>query len=311
MSVRQRLQQNESGIELVMTRTPNEVTIYEVGPRDGLQNEATPVPTAAKLQFIADLRAAGLRWIEATSFVPPSVVPQLADAADLLAGIDAVDPEPGGRYPVLVPNEKGMLRALDAGCDAVAVFAAATEVFSQANIRATIDESFVRFQPIARMAAEQEVWLRGYVSVAFHCPYSGVVDPQAAIDVALRLLDLGCDEVAIADTIGRATPREVDAFLHLATAQLPFERLAFHLHDTSGLALTNVKLALEAGISVFDGAAGGLGGCPFAPGAPGNLATEQLVAMLEGMGIRTGVDAAAVAAAGRTIRSLLTAAPTT
>ncbi|MEX1158309.1 MAG: hydroxymethylglutaryl-CoA lyase [Thermomicrobiales bacterium] len=283
-------------------RLPRRVTIYEVGPRDGLQNEATPVPTEAKIAFVNALADAGLTWIETTSFVNPKAVPQLADASEVMRGIER---RPGVRYPVLVPNERGMERALEAGVDAIALFAAASEAFSQANIQATIDESFERFRPVAAIARRERVWLRGYVSTAFHCPYSGAVSADQAVAVAERLFELGCDEVAIADTIGRATPDDTRALLDLAVAHLPVERLAFHLHDTSGLALENTRLAIEAGISIFDGSAGGLGGCPFAPGAPGNLATEALVAMLDEMGIETSVDAETVAQAAAAMRALL------
>jgi hydroxymethylglutaryl-CoA lyase len=286
----------------LMERIPKRVTIYEVGPRDGLQNEATAIPAAQKIAFVNALADAGLTWIETTSFVNPKAVPQLADAGEVMAGIEQ---RSGVHYPVLVPNERGMERALESGVTAVALFAAASEEFSQANIRASIAESFERFIPVATLARQHNVWLRGYVSTAFHCPYSGAVDPVQAIEVAQRLLDIGCDEVAIADTIGRATPRDTDRLLDLAVAQLPLNRLAFHLHDTFGLALSNVMLALDAGITVFDSAAGGLGGCPFAPGAPGNLATERLVALLDGMGVESGVDPEAVASAGRQMRALL------
>jgi hydroxymethylglutaryl-CoA lyase len=277
------------------------VTIYEVGPRDGLQNEATPIPTDAKIRFVNALADAGLTWIETTSFVNPKAVPQLADATDVMQGVER---RPGVRYPVLVPNERGMERAIEAGVDAIALFAAASEAFSQANIRASIDESFERFAPVAAAAKQHNIWMRGYVSTAFHCPYSGPVAPEQAIEVAERLFALGCDEVAIADTIGRATPEDTTRLL-AQIGQLPIEQLAFHLHDTTGLALENVRLALDAGITIFDGSAGGLGGCPFAPGAPGNLATEALVRMLDALGIETGVDADAVAAAGREMRTLL------
>jgi isopropylmalate/homocitrate/citramalate synthase len=278
------------------------VTIYEVGPRDGLQNEATPIPTDAKIAFVNALADAGLKWIETTSFVNPKAVPQLADAAEVMQGIER---RPGVRYPVLVPNERGMERALEASADAIALFAAASEAFSQANIRATIDESFERFQPVAEIARREGVWIRGYVSTAFHCPYSGPVKPEQAVEVAQRLFDLGCDEVAIADTIGRATPDDTRRLLEVVIPALPVEQLAFHLHDTSGLALENIRLALDAGITIFDGSAGGLGGCPFAPGAPGNLATEKLVAMLDEMGIASGVDAKSVARAAEAMRTLL------
>jgi isopropylmalate/homocitrate/citramalate synthase len=290
--------------ERLLSRVPKRVSIFEVGPRDGLQNEATPVPTAAKLAFIDALAEAGLTWIEATSFVSPKAVPQLADADELMRSLDR---RPGVRYPVLVPNERGLERALAAGVDAICVFTAASETFSQANVRATIDETFERFAPVMATARQHGVWSRGYVSMAFHCPYEGQIAPEAAIQVAERLFALGIDEVAIADTVGRATPADVDRLLDLAVHRLPMDRVAFHLHDTHDLALANIMLALEAGITVFDGAASGLGGCPFAPGAPGNLATEKLVRLLDGMGIQTGVDAEQVAEAGRVIRQLLVA----
>lgn len=283
-------------------RLPERVTIYEVGPRDGLQNESTAIPAADKITFIGELVAAGLTWIETTSFVNPRAVPQLADATEVMAGIS----RPAGvRFPVLVPNERGMQRALQSGADSIALFAAASEAFSQANIRASIAESFQRFEPVAALARQHHVWMRGYVSTAFHCPYAGPVPPEDALAVAERLFDLGCDEVAIADTIGIATPTEVDRLLQVALPRLPLERLAMHFHDTSDLALANVMISLDAGITIFDGAAGGLGGCPFAPGAPGNLATEKLVQLLDGLGVNTGVDAAAVNDAGRRMRAAL------
>lgn len=285
-----------------ISNLPERVTVFEVGPRDGLQNEQGQIPTAAKVAFVNALADAGLTWIEATSFVSPKAVPQLADAGEVMAGIER---RPGTRYPVLVPNERGMERALEAGVDAICVFTAASEEFSRANVRASIDETFERFAPVLKMAKEHDIWSRGYVSMAFHCPYEGRIPPEKAVEVSVRLLDLGVDEVAISDTIGLATPLDMDAVLSLATAQLPVEKLALHLHDTYDLALPNVMLGLEAGITVFDGAAGGLGGCPFAPGAPGNLATEKLLRLLHGLGIETGVDAEKVAEAARAIRASL------
>lgn len=279
---------------------PERATVFEVGPRDGLQNEAALIPAAAKIQFVNDLADAGITWIEATSFVHPKAVPQLADAGEVMAGIERRD---GVRYPVLVPNERGMERALESGVDAICVFTAASEEFSQANVRATIDETFERFAPVVALAKEHGVWVRGYVSMAFHCPYEGRIAPEKAIDVSARLLDLGVDEIAISDTIGLATPRDMNAVLVPAIDQFPVEKLALHLHDTFDLALPNVMLGLEAGITVFDGAAGGLGGCPFAPGAPGNLATEKLVRLLDGLGIATGIDGDKVAAAAERIRT--------
>jgi isopropylmalate/homocitrate/citramalate synthase len=285
-----------------LSNLPERVTVFEVGPRDGLQNEAAPIPAARKIAFVNELAEAGLTWIEATSFVNPKAVPQLADAGEVMAGIAR---RPGVRYPVLVPNERGMERALESGVDAICVFTAASEQFSQANVRASIDETFERFEPVVATARTHGVWVRGYVSMAFHCPYEGRIPPAKALDVSARLLDLGVDEVAISDTVGRATPLDMDAVLSLAIAHLPVEKLALHLHNTFDLALSNVMIGLEAGITVFDGAAGGLGGCPFAPGAPGNLATEKLVRLLHGLGIHTSVDEEKVAAAGRKIRAAL------
>ena len=285
-----------------LSNLPERVTVFEVGPRDGLQNESAQIPTPAKIAFINELADAGLTWIEATSFVHPKAVPQLADAGEVMAGIEL---RSGVRYPVLVPNERGMERALESGVDAICLFTAASEQFSQANVRATIDETFERFKPVVATAKERDIWVRGYVSMAFHCPYEGRIPPEQAVDVSARLLDLGVDEVAISDTVGRATPRDMDALLSLAVDQLPVDQLALHLHDTFDLALPNVMLGLEAGITVFDGAAGGLGGCPFAPGAPGNLATEKLVRLLHGLGIHTGVDEQKIAAAAQTIQAAL------
>jgi isopropylmalate/homocitrate/citramalate synthase len=267
------------------------VEIVEVGPRDGLQNESRIVPTAAKIGFINALTRAGLRSIEATSFVNPKAVPQLADAIEVMRGIEG---RPGVRYSALVPNERGLDRALEANVDSIALFTAATDAFCRANIRCTIAESFQRFEPVVRRAKAANAWIRGYVSVAFDCPYSGKVQPEAALAVADRLFQLGCDEVSIADTIGTAVPNDVAALLALAKGRLPFDRTALHFHDTTGQAIDNVSVALDEGITIFDASAGGLGGCPFAPGAPGNLATEQLLAFLEGRGIETGVDRSAV-----------------
>ncbi len=280
-------------------RLPRQVTVVEVGPRDGLQNEAQPVPTELKVAFIERLADAGFPVIEVTSFVSPKAVPQLADAEEVMRRIAR---RPGTRYLALVPNERGLERALAAGCDAIALFTAASEAFSQANVRASIEETFERFRPVAEQAQAAGLWIRGYVSTAFHCPYSGPVDPQQVLSVADRLFSLGCHEVALADTIGRATPRDVDRLLALATRAFDPGRLALHFHDTAGLALANVMVGLDYGITVFDAAAGGLGGCPFAPGAPGNLATERLLALLAGLGIETGVDREAVVAAVTELR---------
>jgi isopropylmalate/homocitrate/citramalate synthase len=271
-----------------------DVVVVEVGPRDGLQNEAAPVPTEVKVTFVDAIAAAGLRVIEATSFVSPRAVPQLADAAEVMTGIRRA---PGVRYPVLVPNERGLERALAAGVEAIALFTAATEEFAAANVGATIDGTFERFAPVVAVARQRGLWVRGYVSVAFGCPYAGVVTPMQVVSVASRLVALGCDEICLADTIGAATPDAVRQTLGEVTRVMPSDRLALHFHDTSGLALANVDAGLEHGIRVFDGAAGGLGGCPFAPGAPGNLGTERLVRHLEHRGLETGVNADAVAEA--------------
>jgi isopropylmalate/homocitrate/citramalate synthase len=275
----------------LLERIPRRVTVVEVGPRDGLQNEPQVVPTEVKIAFIEALAEAGLPMVEATSFVSPKAVPQLADAGEVMRRIHR---RQDVRYPVLVPNERGLERALEAGCDAIALFTAASEAFSQANVRDTIDETFARFAPVAARARAEGLYLRGYVSTAVDCPYAGPVDPHAAAAVAERLFELGCHEVALADTIGTATPQAVDRLLAVTAERIGLDDIALHFHDTGGLALANVMVGLDYGVSVYDSAAGGLGGCPFAPGAPGNLATEKLLALLHGLGIETGVDAAGV-----------------
>lgn len=282
--------------------TPARVTVVEVGPRDGLQNEAAIVPTAAKVQFIEMLAAAGLPVVEATSFVHPAAVPQLADADQVLP---AIARRPGVRYPVLVPNMRGMERAIAAGADAVAVFTAASEAFSQANIRMTIAESLEAFSPVLAAARAAGMWTRGYVSTAFGCPYQGEVDPAAVADVAVALDELGCDQISVGDTIGVAEPDDVGRVLSPLLERVPAERLALHLHDTRGRAIDNAEAGLQLGITTFDASASGLGGCPFAPGAPGNLATETLVSWLHGLGIETGVDEPALLEASAYIRSKL------
>jgi isopropylmalate/homocitrate/citramalate synthase len=276
--------------------------VVEVGPRDGLQNEAAIVPTDAKVRFIEMLATAGLPVVEATSFVHPAAVPQLADADEVLPRIAR---RPGVRYPVLVPNMRGMERAIAAGADAVAVFTAASEAFSQANIRMTIAESLEAFAPVLAAARAAGMWTRGYVSTAFGCPYQGEVDPAAVADVAVALAELGCDQISVGDTIGVAEPDAVNRVLSPLLERLPAERLALHLHDTRGRAIDNAEAGLQLGVTTFDASASGLGGCPFAPGAPGNLATETLVSWLHGLGIETGVDEPALLAASAYIRSQL------
>jgi hydroxymethylglutaryl-CoA lyase len=272
---------------LILSRLPERVRVVEVSPRDGLQNEPVHVASHDKISFINTLTNAGFRTIETTSFVNLKAVPQMADAGDVMHGISR---SPEVRYPVLVPNERGFERALEAGCDAIALFTAASEEFSQKNVNASIEETFERFRAIMERAQGKNIWVRGYVSTATNCPYTGDVEPEAAVSVAARLFELGCKEVALADTIGRATPRQLGDLLELACSRLPVGRLALHLHDTDGLALANALIGLDYGITTFDAAAGGLGGCPFAPGAPGNLATEGLLKLLHGLGIETGIN---------------------
>src|SRR6187401_2527284 len=280
-----------------------DVRVYEVGPRDGLQNEASPIPTDAKLRFIALLADAGLTEIEATSFVSPRAIPQLADADDLMARLDR---RPGVRYPVLVPNERGLERAEKAGVDAVCVFTAASEAFTARNINMTIAESIDAFRPVIDRARELGWWTRGYVSTAFGCPYQGAVGEAAVVGVARQLLDLGIDELSIGDTIGVAGPADVRRVVGaLLAAGIDADRLAMHFHDTRGTALANVSAALELGIRAFDASTGGTGGCPYAPGAAGNLATEDLVYLLERDGLAHGIDLDRLLEAARMISDTL------
>jgi hydroxymethylglutaryl-CoA lyase len=282
---------------------PDHVRIYEVGPRDGLQNEAAPIPTEAKLRYIELLAAAGLREIEATSFVSPKAIPQLADADDVLRGIPKTN---GVRYPVLVPNLRGLERAEAAGARAIAVFTAATDAFTQHNIGMTVDESLDTFAPVLRRAGELGWWRRAYVSTAFGCPYTGRVKPERAVDVGLRLVALGADEVCFGDTIGVGVPSQVKALAALARdGGLPLSATAFHFHDTRGTAVANVVAGLDAGVRCFDASTGGTGGCPYAPGAAGNLPTEDLVYLLDGLGFDHGVRLDAVLEAARFIAAQL------
>lgn len=286
---------------------PNRVTIVEVGPRDGLQNEHASIPTAVKVAFINALSDAGLPVIEATSFVRADAIPQLADAEDVMR---AIERKPGVRYPVLVPNLRGFERAASAGAHEVALFTAASESFAKANINATIAESLERFKPVVEAAKARQMRVRAYVSTCFGCPYEGAVRPQAVLDVVERLLALGVDEISLGDTIGVATPGDVVALCALVLERVDAGRLALHFHDTRGTALANVIAGLQSGIAIFDASAGGLGGCPYAPGAAGNVATEDLIYMLDGMGIRTGVDLGRVVQATRLIAAHLDHAPT-
>jgi hydroxymethylglutaryl-CoA lyase len=266
---------------------PDRVTIVEVGPRDGLQNEPGTVPTATKVAFIDRLARTGLAVVEATSFVSPRWVPQLADAAEVLAGIDPVD---GVRYPVLVPNERGLDRALESGVGEVAVFAAASEAFSQRNLGRSIDDSMEMFRPVVARATEAGLRVRGYVSMVCGCPDQGEVPVADVRRVTTRLLELGCAEISLGDTIGVGTAGQVHDLITTLRADVDVERLAVHMHDTYGQGLANTLAAFQAGVTVADASAGGLGGCPYAPGAKGNLATEDLVYALEGSGVHTGVD---------------------
>ena len=278
---------------------PDRVRIYEVGPRDGLQNEGTPIPLETKRRFVERLVAAGLREIEATSFVSPKAIPQLADADALLPGLPRRD---GVRYTVLVPNERGMARAEAAGATALAVFTAATDAFTKHNIGMTVEESLAAFEPVLRRASDLGWWRRGYVSTAFGCPYTGAVDPHQAVGVATRLLELGVDEVCFGDTIGVGVPTQVGALTDAATeAGIELRQIAYHFHDTRGTALANVVAGLEAGVRAFDSSTGGTGGCPYAPGAAGNLATEDLVYLLDASGFEHGVDLEGVLEAARFI----------
>jgi isopropylmalate/homocitrate/citramalate synthase len=279
------------------------IRIYEVGPRDGLQNEARPIPLATKLRYLELLADAGLAEIEATSFVAPTAVPQLADADELMA---AMPRRSGVRYPVLVPNERGLARAEAANVDAIAVFTAASDAFTTRNIRMTVAESLAAFAPVLARAGALGWWRRGYVSTAFGCPYSGAVDPARAVEVALRLVELGVEEVCFGDTIGVGVPPQVrDLTARAVDAGIPLGRIAYHFHDTRGTALANVAAAMSAGVRCFDASTGGTGGCPYAPGAAGNLATEDLVYLLDAIGLEHGVELDGVLVAARFIADAL------
>ena len=271
------------------------VRIVEVGPRDGLQNEKQQVATADKIELVDRLSATGLRSIEATSFVSPKWVPQLADAAEVFS---AIQRKPGVSYPVLVPNEQGYERALAVGVTEVAVFTAASEQFNRTNTNAGIDESLQRFEPILARAKADGVRVRGYVSTVLGCPYQGEVPLADVVRVAARLHTMGCYEISLGDTIGVGTPLKARAMLQAVAAELPIEALAVHFHDTYGQALANIASCLEEGVRVVDSAVAGTGGCPYARGASGNVASEDVIYMLHGMGMRTGVDLPALAATG-------------
>src|SRR5690348_12665234 len=290
-------------------RIPRSVRVVEVGPRDGLQNEKALIPTEQKIRFIQMLADAGLPVVEATSFVSPRAIPQLSDASEVMNGIARL---PTTSYPVLVPNVKGMERALAAGVRSIAVFTAASESFTRHNINATIAESLANFRPVIALAKQEAIPVRGYISTVFGCPYEGNVDPHKVLAVAESLLELGIDEISLGDTIGIATPNQIIDVLGflLANSKISLAQLAVHFHDTRGTALANVLAALQMGVHIIDSSAGGLGGCPYAPGAAGNLATEDLLYMLHGMGIQSGIDLTKVVAATHFIAPFLGHIPT-
>lgn len=285
-----------------MGHLPAAVRIVEVGPRDGLQNEKHIVATADKVELINRLSATGLRSIEATSFVSPKWVPQLADAAEVFSTIER---RPGVSYPVLVPNEAGYERARAVGADEIAVFTAASEAFNRRNINASIDESLRRFEPVLARAREDGVRVRGYVSTVLGCPYQGEVPVAEVVRVSRVLHQMGCHEISLGDTIGTGTPHAARAMLRAVAAEVPMQALAVHFHDTWGQALANILACLEEGVAVVDAAVAGTGGCPYARGASGNVATEDVVYMLHGMGIQTGIDLPALAATGHWLAARL------
>ena len=281
-----------------MAALPRKVRIVEVGPRDGLQNEKAEVPTKVKLELIGRLADAGLPAIEATAFVSPRWIPQMADHTEVLEGIRR---KPGVSYPVLTPNLKGFEAALAAGATEVAVFGAASETFSKKNINCSIAESLERFRPVAQAAREAGVKLRGYISCVLGCPYEGEIAPAKVAEVARALHEMGCYEVSLGDTIGTGTPGKTRAMIEACARDVPMQRLAGHYHDTYGQALANIYASLEAGVSTFDASVAGLGGCPYAKGASGNVATEDVLYMLNGLGIETGIDLGRVVQTGQWI----------
>lgn len=266
---------------------PEPIEIFEVGPRDGLQNEPENIPTADKIALVNLLSQAGFKRLEVASFVSPKWVPQMADGAAVLAGIER---KPGVSYAGLTPNLKGLERAMAAGVDEVSVFGSASEGFSQANINCSISESMERFQPVLRAANEANLKVRGYVSCVTDCPFDGPIPPEMVKEVAVRLLDMGCYEISLGDTIGAATPDTIKALFDVLVPVIPAAKLAGHFHDTHGKALHNIDASLDYGIRVFDGAVGGLGGCPYAPGSAGNVASEAIHGHLTDQGYRTGLD---------------------
>src|ERR1700749_753321 len=280
----------------------DQVRIVEVGPRDGLQNEKTPVSVAARIAFIEALVGAGLHTVEVGAFVSPKAIPQMVGSDQVLRGVGH---HPDSEFHVLVPNEKGYEAAREAGARVIAVFASASEGFSRANINCSVAESIERFKPVVARARADGIRVRGYISCVLGCPYEGEVKPQAVVNVARTLWDLGCYEISLGDTIGVGTPTKARHLLRAVAGDVPMDKLAMHFHDTYGQALANLYAGMEEGARVIDSAAGGLGGCPYAPGATGNVATEDVVYMLEGMGVKTGVDMPKLLAATNEITALI------
>ena len=289
-----------------MNRLPAKVRIVEVGPRDGLQNEKDEVPTTIKLELIERLADAGLSAVEATAFVSPKWIPQMADHTEVL---ERIRRKPGVSYPVLTPNLKGFEAARAAGATEVAIFGAASEAFSKKNINCSIAESLDRFRPVVENALKGKIKVRGYVSCVIGCPYEGDVKPQKVAEVAAALYDMGCYEVSLGDTIGVGTPMKIQAMIEACAARVPADKLAGHYHDTYGQALANIYASMELGVATFDASVAGLGGCPYARGASGNVATEDVVYMLHGLGIETGIDLYKVVETGIWISSILKREP--
>jgi hydroxymethylglutaryl-CoA lyase len=281
---------------------PDRVSVYEVSPRDGLQNERATVPLRGKVRLIDALVAAGLQRIEITSFVSPKWIPQLADADELCANVH----RPAGvRYSALCPNAKGLERAQKAKLDEIAVFVSTSETHNRKNVNKTVDETLAAFADTVAPAVLAGMRVRGYVSTVWGCPYEGEIDPKRALVIARRLIDMGCYQVSLGDTIGSGTPRQTQRIVQMMLAEIPREKIAMHMHDTRGTALANIIVGLDLGIRDFDASIGGLGGCPYAPGAAGNVATEDLVYMLHGMGIATGIDLERLVEAGKAAESIV------
>jgi hydroxymethylglutaryl-CoA lyase len=289
----------------ILDELPADVSVYEVSPRDGLQNEKATVPTRDKIRLIDALVAAGMKRIEITSFVSPKWIPQLADADELAEQIRKNGTPPGVRFSALCPNPKGLERAKAAKLDEIAVFLSASETHNKKNVNKTIDETLAAFEGTIAPAREAGMRVRGYVSTVWGCPYEGDIDPKRGIAIARRLLDMGCYQVSLGDTIGVGTPRHTQRILKMALDEIPSEQIAMHMHDTRGTALANIVVGLEMGIRNYDASVGGMGGCPYAPGAAGNMATEDLVYMLHGMGIRTGIDLERLVEAGKAAASIV------